>query len=368
MRRHHSIFRFVAAGMLCVVALGCGEDPNEPAPPTKAWSAVGPGFSLAVQSLTILDGDLVAAGAFTQSGNDPVRHIARRAGGAWVPMGPGLTPSGAASSVRALTVFRGELIAGGDFTQAGDSSASRIACWDGSAWHPLGSGVDGEVRALIVHDGALVAGGAFTRAGDADASHVARWDGASWHPLGAGMNAEVDAFAIHSGRLIAGGLFTRAGEIDASYLAQWDGSRWVPLATGTDGQVLSLGLYKGALVAGGRFSEAGGDTARCIAAWDGDAWHPLGKGIGLAPEAFPFAGVAALAESDGDLIAGGFFMQAGGAWASNIARWDGSAWHAMGGTDNAVLALTVLDGGLFAGGGFTWAGGITALRIARWGF
>ena len=36
-------------------------------------------------------------------------------------------------SVEALTVFNGELIAGGIFTTAGSASANRIARWDGSA-------------------------------------------------------------------------------------------------------------------------------------------------------------------------------------------------------------------------------------------
>ena len=44
--------------------------------------------------------------------------------------------------VYALTVYNGNLIAGGYFTTAGGTSANYIASWDGTAWSPLGSGMN----------------------------------------------------------------------------------------------------------------------------------------------------------------------------------------------------------------------------------
>jgi hypothetical protein len=71
----------------------------------------------------------------------------------------------------------------------------------------------------------------------------------------------------------------------------------------------------------------------------------LGSGTGGA--------VSALAVlHNGDLVAGGGFLTAGGVAANNIARWNGSSWSAMGVT--AGNALTVLPGGdLVAGVSFT---------------
>ena len=56
------------------------------------------------------------------------------------------------STVVALTVFDdgtgAALYAGGMFTTAGGVSANSIAKWNGSAWSPLGSGIDDYVAAL----------------------------------------------------------------------------------------------------------------------------------------------------------------------------------------------------------------------------
>jgi len=58
-------------------------------------------------------------------------------------------------------------LCGGGVTDAGGApNADRIARWDGSAWHPLGGGVNGSVRDITI-DGANVSiGGGVTDAGD----------------------------------------------------------------------------------------------------------------------------------------------------------------------------------------------------------
>jgi len=124
-------------------------------------------------------------------------------------------------------------------------------------------------------------------------------------------------------------------------------------------------LPNGDLVAGGEFMTAGGVSAACIARWDGAAWSPLGTGMNA-----PVMALAPL--SNGDLVAGGLFFSAGGGFANYIARWDGTSWAPLGsgmsgGLSLSVLAVTTLpDGDLVAGGNFTIAGGVSASHIARW--
>ena len=65
--------------------------------------------------------------------------------------------------------------------------------------------------ALTVYNGELIAGGRFTTAGGVTCNYIARWNGATWQPLGAGMNGDVYALTVYNGELIAGGYFTTAG-------------------------------------------------------------------------------------------------------------------------------------------------------------
>ena len=74
-----------------------------------------------------------------------------------------------------MTVFNGELIAGGQFDRAGGMVAKHIAYWNGSTWHALADGMNGGVWALTVYNGELIAGGLFGRAGGVEANYIARW-------------------------------------------------------------------------------------------------------------------------------------------------------------------------------------------------
>ncbi len=79
----------------------------------------------------------------------------------------------------------------------------------------------------------------------------------------------------------------------------------------------------GNLYAGGNFTTAGGNAANRVAKWNGSAWSALGSGMNSA--------VPALAvDGSGNLYAGGDFTTAGGLAANHVAKWDGSAWSALG--------------------------------------
>lgn len=93
-------------------------------------------------------------------GGYTVSRIARWDGVQWLALGRGLN-----GSVSTLTTYNGALIAGGAFTAAGTEPVAYIASWDGQSWHPLGSGMNGVVWAVTVYNGRLIAGGDFTEAG-----------------------------------------------------------------------------------------------------------------------------------------------------------------------------------------------------------
>jgi hypothetical protein len=237
-------------------------------------------------------------------------------------------------------------------------------------WVTLGSGMNDTVWALAVSGTNLYVGGSFTRAGGVPANYIAKWNGSAWSALGSGMNAPVYALAVSGTNLYAGGDFPLAGGVPANCIAKWDGSAWSALGSGIVGfaphpSVWALAVSGTNLYAGGRFTTAGGVPANSIAKWDGSAWSALGSGL--------YFGVRALAVSGTDLYAGGYFTTAGGVPANNIAKWDGSAWSALGlGTSGNpdlnpwVYALAVSGTDLYAGGEFTRAGGVTANNIAKW--
>ena len=78
-------------------------------------------------------------------------------------------------------------------------------------WSLSGAGPDapvapvGESALLLVESAlalAVYAGGFFTTAGGGSASNIARWDGTAWCPLGAGVNATVLALAVDPGAMV----------------------------------------------------------------------------------------------------------------------------------------------------------------------
>lgn len=119
---------------------------------------------------------------------------------------------------------------------------------------------------------------------------------------------------------------------------------------GVNGTIYAVAVYKGDLIVGGSFSLAGGVPASNIARWDGVEWHALGAGTNSV--------VYALVVKDDNLFVGGSFNSGGGVGAACVASWNGTAWSSVGAFPGTyVLALAVYNGQLVAGGSY---------RVARW--
>jgi len=190
-------------------------------------------------------------------------------------------------------------------------------------------------------------------------------DWVSLNPGIPGANSTVRAMVVDgSGNLYVGGDFPLIGTVVANRIAKWNGSAWSALGSGVAGgsfpSVYALAVIGSDLYAGGRFTKAGGvNIGYGIAKWNGSAWSALGTGMDHQ--------VNALAVIGSDLYAGGNFDTAGGTSANYIAKWNGSAWSALGtGMNGGVGALAVIGSDLYAGGGFTTAGGTSANYIAKW--
>jgi hypothetical protein len=369
--------------------------------------------------------------------------------GGWGHLGTGAT-SGSKSlnlSASALELSAGTLYVGGKFTDAGGiANADRIAKWNGSSWSAVSSSAEqitnGEVFAIAVAGGKVYAGGAFTNAGNSGADNLAVWDGNSWEPFCTTATetiGNVRALQVVGPTLYVGGDFQDGAGIEAAdYLLACNLATGEPSETTVDpahpfsGPVKALtATSDGTLYAGGRFgnldniaaadnvaylpqggtwhamgSSGGGPTCDCaldafvrglatngtdvfvgtegsnvagiaqadhVAKWNGSAWSALGSNTGGTDGWFPAAtNIYGLASTGSNVFATGTFQNASGdARADNVAFFDGTAWHPVGsnGAGNGPWvgegsALALVDRQLYAAGNFTSAGGDTQAQSA----
>jgi hypothetical protein len=218
-----------------------------------AWHPVGSGFADNVHDLAVAGAEIYVSGQFPGG-------VARWDGTGWSVVGEGID----ASNVPAIAVSGDEIYAGVAF--------QGVWKWDGDSWSSLG-GPGGTVNTLSVLGGQVYAAGAFTAAGGAPANFIARWDGTRWHPLGSGTDLNVFATATMGGDVFAGGFFTQAGGVTVNGVAAWDGDAWSALGSGVgsgpdSGEgVSALAVSGNELYVGGNFLTAGGLTANRLAAW-----------------------------------------------------------------------------------------------------
>ena len=204
---------------------------------------------------------------------------------------------------------------------------------------------NGRVSAIAVSGGKVFAGGNFQNAGgDANADFLAVWDGTSWAPFcGAtrpAFGGNVTSLQIIGQTLYVGGEFQNgAGIASADYLLACDLASGAPSTTVVDpahpfsGSVYALTAdSNGTLYAGGGFTNlenhAAADNVAYLPA--GGTWQPMGTGggaCGCAVNDF----VRGLTAIGTDVYVGTDAIDVAGiAQADHVAKWDGSAWSAVG--------------------------------------
>lgn len=144
-----------------------------------------------------------------------------------------------------------------------------------------------------------------------------------------GLDDEVLALAVDEDIVYVGGRFRSPFK----GVAAWDhrAGSWLQIGAGVDGSVHALAIYQGDLIVGGRFAAVDEDGERFsnLARWDGRAWHRLGDAI------FGDEVLALLADGENLFIGGSFGMtirdEEGNAQSvRGIISWDGTRYHALG--------------------------------------
>lgn len=227
--------------------------------------------------------------------------------------------------------------------------------WESVLWDP--DGVGGLTELVVI-------AGAFDGVGEVQVTQLAAFDPSigEWQAVAPELDTVPQVLLpMPNGDLLAAGTFTAtAAGAQLQAIARWDGSVWHDVGggiTGATGAVVRdlVLLPTGDVIATGSFDTAGGVAVNNIARWDGSSWHALGAGI-------DFGGGEDLAVApNGDVVVSGLFQNAGNQPAINLARWDGSAWSAVlpNGLPTVTDIATLANGDLViagTGGLFQWNG------------
>ncbi len=342
---------------------------------TGAVSAWNPDVAGQVNALAVSGNTVYLGGAFT--GSDAVNGSATRDYAAAVDANSGLVTAwnpNLNGQVSALTVSRGAVYMGGDFTSVENSTGAGIVTrndaaavdpvsGDDTGWNP---NLNDSVLAVAVSGNVVYLGGAFTTANGGTArNHAAAVDATNgnvtaWNP---NASANVDAIVASGGTVYLGGGFTSienasgtgpvtrnyAGAVDATlgYDSGWDPD----VATTSGGDVDGLALSGDTVYLGGTFSSLGGGTTRNgVAGVDATtgtvtAWNPESD----------FAANALLAAADGTVYDAGNFT--GGIASFSVAPANTAAPQ-ISGTAIVGQALTCGPG--------TWVGSTPQTDAYQW--
>jgi hypothetical protein len=290
--------------------------------------------------LELPNGNIIAGGIFTATGSQsgptpsPTGGLARWDGTMWRSMG--VLPSGNGSPViRALALLQnGDVVAAGDFSQIGGVGAVGIARWNGASWTTLcgGTAGGGAVAALaVLPNGDLLAGGTLRTICGVAANRVARWNGSGWSPMGDGLpgtTAVVRSITVlPDGSVVVGGAGFRFTNDRTDTFARWNGSAWEPLPGGTGGlgNVIALhALPGGELIAVGD-TFANNATTSAVCRWTNGSWTRVGL-AGTSPTTSETIIRTLSVRSNGDVFVGGRFGSINGVPLEGMAIFDGQKW------------------------------------------
>ena len=189
-----------------------------------------------------------------------------------------------------------------------------------------------------------------------------------------GYETAINDMIVYNGDLYVCGTFDTAGGVPVSCIAKWDGISWSSVGSGIklqreNQQPFVMCVYNNALYVGGTFDSVGGVAATNIAKWDGSSWSAVGAGLGIAGTSVysDTNGVYCLTVYSNKLIAGGYFNVASSLPVNNIAAWNGSTWSILGsGVSGGVQAMSPYQNDLYASMSYSDGAGHSTYFVSKW--
>lgn len=272
------------------------------------------------------------------------------------------TPGSTTSYAQAMTIFRGDLVVSGAFTDmAGVAGTKYVARYERSTntWHPLDIGLGEGISnafgtSFATYKNDLYVGGFFANAsGVAETKSIARWDGTAFHAVGStgwafdSVNSVWSLLATDEiggvDRLYIGGGFDNIAGVPAGCVATWDGTTLSPLITsmtlvGINPLVTCMALFDDGqgggkqLYIGGRFETINGVTVKLVARWNGSVWSAVGTNLATRNATSEVDSMLVYDDGTGPaLYCGGSNLRLGTDTTNrSVVKWNGTTWSAVG--------------------------------------
>lgn len=260
-----------------------------------SYQEISSSFSGEVLGATVYNNQLIVCGTFDEIDGLTVNGVAAFDGNNWTPLGVGVRDSTiyGIQLVNDLIVFNGELYVAGRGMIV-DSVYTGLAKWDGTNWSKVGQFFEVNeygnefsleiVNDLFVYDNKLIVSGPFNKVYDVLINGIVSWDGTIWEPFNQGM-FDINHATEFQSDLIVGGKFLSSDEQALNFIASWDNIDWNPLVSqgkngkGVSNSIFNMVTFNGEIIASGYFLSAGSAQASYIARWDGVNWHPMDSGL-----------------------------------------------------------------------------------------
>lgn len=374
------------------------------------WSALGSGIVGTVLGMKIIGTDLYVVGYIQSAGGVPVNNIAKWDGSSWSSVGQGLP-----LVLREIEYYQNKIYVTG-FPPFG--SLSYLACFDGNSWNQNLGTFDRNVVGMFVNNGDLYIYGEFLLFNTDTVHGIIKYNGSNFQYFPA-----VGVYGVSAAALVDTTVYV-LNAYDAS-VDYFDGNQWQNYYSDTTMGERLTGLFSyqnalGVILDSTQYSTTSGnykllrkmtspgswsrllrmrndnhtlvvddvvsygnslhvaglidhiDDTLAISYfhYNGNNWENPGKPKGPSYlNSWVNSSVSTLVKDpvNGDIIVGGRFIYAGNSYSPNVARWDGTSWHAMGqGLSSSVSKLLYFNNELYAFGYFGRAGSNWVGRVAKW--